>query len=133
MRLITEATQKDGSAVKGIAILGMGFLPATFVAVSFIQKENQLPITYLLINSLSLQTFFSMPLFDWTVSEGQSIVRDRFGWYWVVAIPLTLLVITSWWVVTLWGRYCADFWRQKVKSLGSIFQKPEQAREGSKV
>jgi hypothetical protein len=43
MTVIAEATRKDSSAMKAIALLGMGFLPATFVAVSLCNKKTNFP------------------------------------------------------------------------------------------
>ncbi|MCJ1385517.1 hypothetical protein MMC17_008640 [Xylographa soralifera] len=69
MQKISEATNRDSSAMRSLAVLGALFLPGTFVATLFS------------INSLQEQ-----PL--WV--------------YWVITIPLTLLVLAAWIFWTRW-------------------------------
>ncbi|MCJ1471390.1 hypothetical protein MMC13_000029 [Lambiella insularis] len=66
---ISEATNRDSSAMKSLAVLGALFLPGTFVAALF-----------------SLD----------------SITGQPFWVYWVVTIPLTLLVLGVWIFWTHW-------------------------------
>jgi Mg2+ and Co2+ transporter CorA len=71
MRTIAIESKKDSSAMKTIAVLGMFFLPGTFVAA-----------------------IFAMPVFDW---DGNTlIVKPGFKYYWAVTAPLTLFVLLSW-------------------------------------
>jgi Mg2+ and Co2+ transporter CorA len=71
MRTIAIESKKDSSAMKTIAVLGMFFLPGTFVAA-----------------------LFAMPVFDW--DNNTPAVKTGFKYYWAVTIPLTLFVILSW-------------------------------------
>jgi hypothetical protein len=43
-----------------------------------------------------LQSFFATPFFQWDANNGAGIVSHRFWIYWVVTIPLTLLVLGIW-------------------------------------
>jgi Mg2+ and Co2+ transporter CorA len=71
MRTIAIESKKDSSAMKTIAVLGMFFLPGTFVAA-----------------------IFAMPVFNW---DGNSpIIKPAFKYYWAVTGPLTLFVLLSW-------------------------------------
>jgi Mg2+ and Co2+ transporter CorA len=67
---LAEATRRDGSSMKTIAVLTMAFLPATFFAA-----------------------FFSIPSLGWDSP-------DKFVIYWIVTIPVTLGSFLGWIVVT---------------------------------
>lgn len=53
-----------------------------------------------------------MPVFNWD-DNGAPTVKTGFGYYWAVAVPLTILVLASWamgmllpwraWILKLWG------------------------------
>ncbi|THV53732.1 hypothetical protein BGAL_0043g00180 [Botrytis galanthina] len=77
MKIIAIDTKRDSKAMKTIAILGMVFLPGTFIA-----------------------SVFAMPVFTWT-PEGSMIIQKGFGYYWAVTIPLTLIVLMAWGVSML--------------------------------
>ncbi|KAK4167952.1 hypothetical protein QBC43DRAFT_297201 [Cladorrhinum sp. PSN259] len=62
----TEAAHRDASSMKTIAVLTMGYLPATFLA-----------------------TLFSMPSMGWDQS-------DKFAIYWACAIPATVITFVLW-------------------------------------
>ncbi|KAI1391602.1 uncharacterized protein F4822DRAFT_397246 [Hypoxylon trugodes] len=67
---LAEATKKDSSDMKVIAIMTMAFLPATFFAA-----------------------LFDLPTLDWN----QPIVITRDFWvYWAFTVPTTLLVFVMW-------------------------------------
>ncbi|KAI7154041.1 hypothetical protein KC349_g7943 [Hortaea werneckii] len=71
---IAESAQRDGQTTKGISVLGMLFLPGTFVSAIF---------------SMSFFHFVSGTADQverWTVSP-------KFWMYWAVTLPLTLLTI----------------------------------------
>ncbi|KAK5112394.1 hypothetical protein LTR62_004357 [Meristemomyces frigidus] len=75
-----EAALKDNATMKTIAIMTMIFLPSTAVA-----------------------SFFSMGMFDWGASGGRGGAEGQVvsKWLWiffVIAVPLTGLVIGLWWV-----------------------------------
>ncbi|KAL4910546.1 hypothetical protein BDW74DRAFT_172017 [Aspergillus multicolor] len=74
---ISEASKRDGSALKSLTVLTAIFFPATYIA-----------------------TLFSLPTFDTT----------PFWAYWVVVIPLTLLIFGSWscWTVYRQGQIAAE-------------------------
>ncbi|KAL4779919.1 hypothetical protein BJX76DRAFT_339371 [Aspergillus varians] len=76
---ISTASKRDSSAMKGIAVLTMFFLPGTFMAA-----------------------FFAMPLLDFAASESNGpIVRPQFWYYWASTVPLTMLVLFLYYVYTL--------------------------------
>ncbi|KAJ4347608.1 hypothetical protein N0V95_005254 [Ascochyta clinopodiicola] len=76
--------RRDSSAMKTIAILGIVFLPGTFMA-----------------------TLFSSDMFDWgaddsDVVDAHSLTVSRKMWiYWVITVPLTVLTLLLW---MLWTR-----------------------------
>ncbi|KAG9234148.1 hypothetical protein BJ875DRAFT_462349 [Amylocarpus encephaloides] len=79
---INEAAKTDSAAMKTISILGLIFLPGTFICAIF-----------------STSFFNFSPASDgkpqkWTVS-------DKFWIYWVVSIPVTFLTVLFW---ILWQR-----------------------------
>ncbi|KAF8850701.1 hypothetical protein BDZ45DRAFT_186193 [Acephala macrosclerotiorum] len=81
---IGEATQVDSAAMKTISVLGLAFLPGTFICALF---------------STSFFNFSpgsSTEPQHWTVSE-------KFWIYWVVAIPVTALTVACW---ASWQRSC---------------------------
>ncbi|KAL3460037.1 hypothetical protein BJX64DRAFT_290685 [Aspergillus heterothallicus] len=67
---IAEASKRDTTAMKAIALLTMFFLPPTFAA-----------------------TFIAMPVFDFSAPAGGIIARQSFWVYWAITAPLTLLVL----------------------------------------
>ncbi|KFZ16902.1 hypothetical protein V501_02015 [Pseudogymnoascus sp. VKM F-4519 (FW-2642)] len=74
MQHIADATLRDSSSMKTIAILTMAFLPGTFIC-----------------------SFFSMTMFNWNSQPGEPLVSPYIWIYFVAMVPLTLLVITIWW------------------------------------
>ncbi|KAK3994992.1 hypothetical protein QBC44DRAFT_390254 [Cladorrhinum sp. PSN332] len=63
---LAEATRRDGSSMKTVAVLTMGFPPATFLAA-----------------------LFSMPSLGWDQP-------DKFVIYWACAIPMTAVTFVLW-------------------------------------
>ncbi|KAK6525993.1 hypothetical protein TWF281_011035 [Arthrobotrys megalospora] len=74
---IGHAAQADSSAMKAIAIVTMIFLPST-----------------------SVSAILSTSFFDFK-PQGDHTVSNQFWIYWVVSIPLTVLVVAFWYV---WDR-----------------------------
>ncbi|KAK2778142.1 hypothetical protein FQN52_002903 [Onygenales sp. PD_12] len=67
---IAVASKRDSSAMKGIAVLTMFFLPGTFFA-----------------------TLFSMPVMDFSVDDGHKPGSRKFFWlYWAISVPVTIVV-----------------------------------------
>jgi Mg2+ and Co2+ transporter CorA len=89
---IAIESKRDSTAMKAIAFLTTLFLPGAFVA-----------------------TFFSMTMFDWAPSnDSQSPKVSKYIWlYWVITIPLTLLVMIS---LLFWARW---EYRKSAKQLDS--------------
>ncbi|OCK87250.1 uncharacterized protein K441DRAFT_671069 [Cenococcum geophilum 1.58] len=85
MTSLGEAAKIDNGAMRTIAVVTMAFLPPTF-----------------------LSAIFSMSIFNYTPSHGTEpsrwSVSGKFWIYWVLAIPLTCLIMATW------------FWRQKLKT-----------------
>jgi hypothetical protein len=81
---IAVASSRDNSSMKALAVITALFLPGTYMA-----------------------TLFSMTMFNWQ-NDGRSeaaapgntssskIVMPMFWVYWVLAVPLTLIVVVSW-------------------------------------
>jgi hypothetical protein len=76
--IIANTTKEDSYAMRTIAIMSIIFLPGTFVS-----------------------SFFSMDMFDWQALKGASVVSYRFWIYWAVTAPLTVVVVSVWF---LWLR-----------------------------
>ena len=79
---IAVSSGRDSAAMKTLAFITAVFLPGTYIA-----------------------TLFSMSMFDWqatspsgskAISSDSSILSSKFWVYWVITIPLTLIVIISW-------------------------------------
>jgi hypothetical protein len=64
------------------------FLPCTFVA-----------------------SVFSMSMFNWQPdpAAGSNYVSDKFWVYWAVSFPLTVFVMTGWYV---WSKHGMNWWRR---------------------
>jgi hypothetical protein len=47
------------------------------------------------------QSFFAMPLLDWSAESSSDIVTHHFWIYWVVTVPLTLLTmfVVNFWII----------------------------------
>jgi hypothetical protein len=71
-----------------ISLLGMIFLPRTFIAVSSLSLFPG-------IHQELLQAIFSMPVFNWD-GNGAPIIGPGFKYYWAITIPSTILVLTTW-------------------------------------
>jgi Mg2+ and Co2+ transporter CorA len=72
---IADATKRDSSAMKTIAIMTMAFLPATFLA-----------------------TLFALPVLEWEYKT--DIQLNGFQLYWVLAILSTTVIFIAWALVT---------------------------------
>ncbi|KAK8054912.1 hypothetical protein PG993_000139 [Apiospora rasikravindrae] len=87
---VALSSKRDSMAMKTVALLTMVFLPGTFVAVSF----HSLSPFY-----AALDTFLSMPFFDWNADTGGTPSSSPFQWiYWVTTMPLTIAFMVGWWV-----------------------------------
>ena len=83
-RRLAHASKRDSTAMKTLSLLGAVFLPGTFLA-----------------------SLFSMTFFDFNVgpangdpndSSGQGAQISEYLWvYFVVTIPVTLIIVGSWW------------------------------------
>ncbi|KAK4444806.1 hypothetical protein QBC34DRAFT_429546 [Podospora aff. communis PSN243] len=69
---LAEASKRDSTAMKIIAILTTVFLPGTFLA-----------------------TFFAMPLFDWSAISMSDVGTSHLWVYWAVAIPMTAVLMVG--------------------------------------
>ncbi|KAI1088891.1 hypothetical protein F5B19DRAFT_404421 [Rostrohypoxylon terebratum] len=69
-RKIAEASKRDSSSMKTVAIMTMAFLPATFFAA-----------------------LFSVPSLDW---HADSVIQPGFWVYWAFTLPATALVFALW-------------------------------------
>ncbi|CAK3812940.1 Hypothetical predicted protein [Lecanosticta acicola] len=76
---IAEAARVDSRTQKTISVLGLLFLPGTFISA-----------------------LFSMSFFNFTQATSTSpaswSMSPKFWIYWVVAIPITALTVATWWI-----------------------------------
>jgi hypothetical protein len=100
MSAIAMESKRDSSAMKTISILGMFFLPGTFVAVSLtpyyslsFRAERIIPL--LMLTDTMWQAMFAMPVFNWD-NDGTLVVNHGFKYYCAIALPLTFLVFVAW-------------------------------------
>lgn len=110
---IALSTMRDSTAMKTIAVLTTLFLPGTYVA-----------------------TLFSTTMFNWNPpSSGSSTTPDSpdstptvspYIWvYWVISIPLTLLVMLLW---LFWSR--RELWKSRPELvLGKHNNPPEDSEK----
>ncbi|KAK4497465.1 hypothetical protein PRZ48_011916 [Zasmidium cellare] len=81
---IAHAAQVDSRAMRTISILGLVFLPGTFISA-----------------------IFSMSFFNFNPGSQDQPARwavsDKFWLYWIVAIPVTALTVVVWWTWQKWG------------------------------
>jgi hypothetical protein len=56
------------------------------------------------------QALFATPLFNWD-EDNLPVIKQSFKYYWVIAIPLTLLILMIWVAAMLlpWARWSAQF------------------------
>ena len=105
---------RDSGQMRSIALLTMTFLPITTVAVCKKTKKrsrlrpsltHSLPHAEAVLASLTNsiyrpeQTIFSTSFFDWTPAPGAAVSRD----VWILAVVaagLTIVTVSSWWLVT---------------------------------
>jgi hypothetical protein len=79
--------------MRTISILGVVFLPGTFVAVCsfpFTSPKREKTRT-----DRRLQSILSTSFFDFKTSVGEDI-SSKFWIYWAITIPLTLIVLAAW-------------------------------------
>ncbi|CZR54761.1 uncharacterized protein PAC_04645 [Phialocephala subalpina] len=116
---ISRAAKKDSTSMTSIAILGIVFLPAMLIAVlpAFLSNST--------FSAYSSQSIFSMSMFNFstnlnpnasptspTTLSSTSYVTSKFWIYWAVTIPLTLLILSIWY---LWMRVKAGFQNPQVR------------------
>ena len=95
---ISDLARADSASVSTISILGLIFLPGTFVSVGLRQS--------LILEHLvdGVQAIFGMNFFDLSRDELEKYswtVSSNFWLYWVVTAPITLLTVLFW---LLWQR-----------------------------
>ena len=73
-RKLAHASKRDSSAMKIISLLGAIFFPGAYLA-----------------------SVFSMSFFNFQDND-QPEISTRFWIYWVVTIPLTVVIVGIWWV-----------------------------------
>lgn len=97
-RDIAMESRRDASAMKTIAILTLVFLPGTYVAVcAFCNAASSYIIVLLQAAPLiHPQALFSMSMFNWQARDGEPVISSHIWVYFVIAIPLTILVVAVW-------------------------------------
>ncbi|OCK74103.1 hypothetical protein K432DRAFT_364013 [Lepidopterella palustris CBS 459.81] len=70
---IAEESRRDSASMKTIAVLTLVFLPGTSIA-----------------------SIFSMTMFNWNATAGQAVASKWLWIYFVITIPLTLLILLGW-------------------------------------
>lgn len=84
---ISNATLSDSTAMRTIAVMTMAFLPATFTAA-----------------------LFDMSFFAYDPGTGFTVAKE-FYWFWIIAVPLTVLTAMLW---SWWGRFQSAKARKKM-------------------
>ena len=84
---IAEATKRDSSAMKTIAIVTMLFLPGAYIAVSLHLHTVGVALWYV------SSALFSMNMFNWQGRGDGDVVLRYFWVYWAVTVPVTVVVI----------------------------------------
>ncbi|KAI1505595.1 hypothetical protein F5X99DRAFT_405074 [Biscogniauxia marginata] len=74
-RRLAHASKRDSTAMKTLSLLGAVFLPGTFLA-----------------------SVFSMTFFNFDIGDGKEVSTDLWI-YFAVTIPLTLVIVLSWWAL----------------------------------
>jgi hypothetical protein len=105
--------KRDSIAMKTIAILGIVFLPGTFIA-----------------------TLFSINMFDWGLAAGSgsskqtaSLRVSRNMWiYWAITVPLTVMTFLVW---ILWSRRENQKTSRRFK--GECLEGPAEAKNAAVV
>lgn len=101
---VAQLTRRDSSVMKSIAVLGMVFLPATFVTVSS---------SYMDATSSGLtvfQAFFSMGFFDWNGDEPRDGGPSEYIWIYAIAVvALTLLSVGLFYIFILRARQGQEY------------------------
>ncbi|CZR58383.1 uncharacterized protein PAC_08275 [Phialocephala subalpina] len=86
-----EATKRDSSSMKTIAIMTMAFLPGTF-----------------------LSTLFTLPQLQWK-HDRDGIVQGQFWIYWAFALPATVLVFVVWASALKWKQIRGRIWKRSAE------------------
>lgn len=93
---IAVLSRRDSTDMRTIAIVTLLFLPGTFSAVS--SPPNQCSRLRL---SLYLQTVFSQSFFGFS-DDRKAMYVAPWLWLWaVVTVILTLIVIVTWWLLSI--------------------------------
>lgn len=100
-RRLAHASKRDSTAMKYISLLGALFLPATFLSSVFGMtffnfQDNGASIVYVAANGTSPD-----PSTLANLSGGGSVVSPLLWIYFVVTIPITAIIVLSWY---LWDR-----------------------------
>ena len=100
MLKLTNAAIHDNATVKVVTLVTLIYLPASFVSV-------RLPFHPLCSSArkdllIRLQTLLGMNLFDFDGGNdgGEFTVSRQFWIFVIVAVPLTLLTLASWYLIT---------------------------------
>ena len=110
IRNIAIENKKDGASMKTIAILGMIFLPGTFLAVWSSLATDKIEIANF------SQTVFGMPVFNWE-ENGELIIKPGFKYYCIATVASTVFVLL------LWALSMAFRSSSRAKGMGSKAQK----------
>lgn len=94
-RLVARRAVADGSSMKVIALMTMFFLPATFISA-----------------------LWAVPALD----KEDVLTTQNFGIYWVVTIPVTLVVFIAWYVLN-------NDWRLLLERIKELHSSSEQRNE----
>lgn len=89
---IANSTKQDSISMATFTFVTVLFLPGSFIA-----------------------TMFSMGMFDWEAGDSESssnVLSKRYWIFWVVALPLTLVVLAGWY---LWYSHAHRAWQRWLK------------------
>src|SRR5271156_1942463 len=88
MQAFNNLALQDNTVMRSIALLTMVFLPGTFLSVCI--------VTLIIFGAAltQLQALFSTTFF--TFSENGWQTSHRFWIYWVITVPVTIVVLVLW-------------------------------------
>lgn len=92
LRLTNEAFE-DNATVRVVTLVTLIYLPASFISVSMLATPCKMGLT------LS-QTVLGMNLFNFDDATGNFVISGQFWIFVVLAVPLTLLTLGTWYVFT---------------------------------
>lgn len=97
--IIANHTKRDGSQMRSISLLGMIFLPGTFLAVSCSSLLAKKACFLDEANEPRRKSIFSMTFFDWGAPTSREVISPWIAIYFALAIAITVITV---WRMKMW-------------------------------